>query len=80
MTIDPDSPDHKYEQVAAYLRGQIEAGEITGKLPSLTQLTQQFDVSMGVATRAIHLLVGEGIVETRGGRGAFVKRKTPGHD
>lgn len=74
MTIDPDSREHPYEQVAAYLRGRIESGTITGRLPSLTEITQQFGVSMGVAARAVAVLADEGLVETRPGRGTFVRR------
>lgn len=80
MTIDRDSPDHLYEQVAAHLRRQIETGKITGRLPSLTELTEEFEVSQGVATRAVQLLVAEGLVETRSGRGTFVRRETPRQD
>lgn len=79
MTIDPDSPDHPYEQVAAFLRERIQSGEITGRLPSLTELHVQFGVSMGVASRAVQLLVAEGLAETKPGRGAFVRREAPGH-
>jgi GntR family transcriptional regulator len=77
VTIDPDSRDHKYEQIAGVLRARIETGEITGRLPSLTELTEEFDVSQGVASRAIRLLVAAGEVETVPGRGTFVKRETP---
>lgn len=80
MTIDPDSPDHKYEQVAAYLRTRIQSGEIAGRLPSLTELAEQFGVSNGVAHRAVQLLVAEGIAETKTGRGTFAVRKAPGRD
>jgi GntR family transcriptional regulator len=80
VTIDPDSPDHLYEQVAAHLRRQIQSGEITGRLPSLTELTEDFGVSQGVATRAVQLLVTEGLAETKPGRGTFVKRETPHQD
>jgi DNA-binding GntR family transcriptional regulator len=41
MRIDPASPEHPYRQIAAQLRQQIQRGEITGQLPSITELTAQ---------------------------------------
>lgn len=80
MTIDPDSPEHPYVQLAAILRARIQAGEIAGRLPSLTELTEEYNVSQGVASRAIRRLVDEGLVETAPGRGTFVRRDEPRED
>jgi DNA-binding GntR family transcriptional regulator len=77
VIIDPQSPDHPYVQLAGYLRGQIERGEITGKVPSLTQLTEETGLSLNTVLRAIRLLKNEGVVYTVSGRGTFVKREAP---
>jgi GntR family transcriptional regulator len=57
------------------LRRRIHEGEITSVLPSLTQLTQETGLAMGTVRRAIKILQDEGLVETRPGRGTFVKRQ-----
>jgi DNA-binding GntR family transcriptional regulator len=73
MTIDIQSP-HPYQQVAAQLREQIESGEITSQLPSITDMTAQTGLAVGTVRRAIDILVEEGLVDTVPGRGIFVKR------
>jgi DNA-binding GntR family transcriptional regulator len=73
MKIDPGSPDHPYRQVAAQLREQIQRGDMTGPLPSITELTAQTGLAVGTVRRGIDLLVKEGLVQTVPGRGTFVK-------
>jgi GntR family transcriptional regulator len=75
VIIDPESPEHPYVQVAAMLRRRIQQGEITSVLPSLTQLTEETGLAMGTVRRAVKILVDEGLVETRPGRGTFVKHR-----
>jgi GntR family transcriptional regulator len=74
MKIDPPSPEHPYRQLAAQLRGQIERGQITSQLPSITELTAQTGLAVGTVRRAIDLLVNEGLVQTVPGRGTLVTR------
>jgi len=74
VNIDPQSPKHPYKQVAARLREQINRGEITAQLPSITDLTAQTGLAVGTVRRAIGILVKEGLVQTVPGRGTFVKR------
>jgi GntR family transcriptional regulator len=74
MRIDPASPEHPYRQVTAQLREQIRRGEITGQLPSITELTAQTGLAVGTVRRGIDILVQEGLVQTVPGRGTFVKR------
>jgi DNA-binding GntR family transcriptional regulator len=73
MQIDSASPEHPYRQLAAHLRGQIERGEITSQVPSITELTAQSGLAVGTVRRAIDILVKEGLVQTVPGRGTFVK-------
>jgi DNA-binding GntR family transcriptional regulator len=73
MRIDPASPEHPYRQVAAQLREQIQRGDMTGPLPSITELTAQTGLAVGTVRRGIDLLVKEGLVQTVPGRGTFVK-------
>ena len=72
MSLDHDSVTPLYEQLAAILRGQIERGELTGRVPSVKTLTQSYGVAQGTAERALRLLRDEGLVRSRLGRGHFV--------
>jgi DNA-binding GntR family transcriptional regulator len=74
MKIDPRSPEHPYQQLAAQLREQIERGQITSQLPSISELTAQTGLAVGTVRRAITILVKEGLAHTVPGRGAFVNR------
>jgi GntR family transcriptional regulator len=74
MIIDPDSPAHPYMQVAAYLRDRIQRGEITAKLPSLTELQEQTGLTLNTVQRAVRVLKDEGLVYTVPGRGTFVSK------
>jgi GntR family transcriptional regulator len=70
--LDPDSPDPLYEQLAAVLRRDIDAGRITVRLPSELALTQHYGVSRGTAHRAVMILIEAGYVRISRGRGTFV--------
>ncbi len=70
--LDKDSATPLYEQLAALLRAQIEAGEIRSRLPSETDLCQRYDISRATAGRALDILVAEGLVKVSKGRGRFV--------
>jgi DNA-binding GntR family transcriptional regulator len=72
VSLDHDSITPLYEQLAAILRGQIERGELAGRVPSVKTLTQQYGVAQGTAERALRLLRDEGLVRSRLGRGHFV--------
>ena len=74
VIIDPNIPVLRWRQVADILRGQIERGELTGRVPSIKTLAQQHGVAMGTAERALVILRDEGTITVVVGRGAFVKR------
>ncbi|HBW21554.1 MAG TPA: GntR family transcriptional regulator [Actinobacteria bacterium] len=73
--LDRDSPDPLYEQLAAILRGRIEAGSITSRLPSETSLMQEYGISRITARKAVEVLAAEGLVRVSHGRGTFVIRE-----
>lgn len=60
--------------IAGELRAQIEAGALKpgDQLPGHREIAARRDVSLGSAREAISLLIGDGLVETRHGRGTFV--------
>ena len=72
MTLDRDSIEPLYAQLAAILRGQIERGELTGRVPSVKTLTEQYEVAQGTAERALAILREEGLIASAMGRGHFV--------
>jgi DNA-binding GntR family transcriptional regulator len=80
VKIDETSPVHPYVQLAGFLRADIESGKITHQLPSITMLTDRFELAVGTVRRAVKILVDEGLIETVPGRGTFVvdKRSRPG--
>lgn len=74
MIIDEGSGDYPYVQLANWLRGQIEAGEIGPRLPTVEQLAEQSGLSGNTVQRALRLLKDEGLIYGSAGRGLFVKR------
>ena len=60
-----------YVQLAGILRGRIERGELSGRLPAVKDLQQQYEVAQGTAERAFALLREEGLVRSGQGRGHF---------
>jgi GntR family transcriptional regulator len=74
VTVDHDSPEPLYRQVADLLRARIASGELTSRLPSLKTIAQEYGVSHVTAEKAVALLRDEGLVVVVVGRGAYVKR------
>jgi GntR family transcriptional regulator len=68
------SPIPFYLQVASAMRRNIETGQwVSGqKLPSLEQLSKEFEVALLTARQAVGLLVEEGLIWRRQGMGTFV--------
>jgi GntR family transcriptional regulator len=75
VELDPNEPTPLYMQLAAILREQIKRGELTGRVPSIKTLAQQYGVAMGTAERALVILRDEGVITVVVGRGAFVTRR-----
>jgi GntR family transcriptional regulator len=71
---DPDSPEPLYRQVARLLLARVDSGEITSRLPSLKDITQEYGVSHITAEKAIGLLKDEDRVVVVSGKGTYVKR------
>jgi DNA-binding GntR family transcriptional regulator len=72
VPIDPDAQDWPYQQVAAQIRQRIQAGDWGPRLPSYMTIAHDLDVAPMTVQRAIRVLVDEGLVVTRPGRGTFV--------
>lgn len=75
VSIDPESPTAPYRQVAAILRERIEAGVITNRLPSIADLVGEFGIARTTASKALHVLIEEGLAEVSPGMGTYVRRR-----
>ena len=69
--------DPMYRQIAADLRGKIEAGELPrgAQLPTEIELRDQYEASRNTVRDAVKWLITRGLVETRPGQGTFVVEK-----
>jgi DNA-binding GntR family transcriptional regulator len=72
--LDPHSPTDLHEQLSNLLREQIRTGELTGRIPSIKFLSQEYGVSTRTVERALGTLKAEGLIIARVGRGFFVTR------
>jgi GntR family transcriptional regulator len=70
--LDHDSPTALYQQLADVLRRQIESGKLTGRVPSAKSLSEEFEVAVGTAERALGILREAGFIMSAIGRGHFV--------
>jgi len=71
--IDRRSDVPSYQQLAAMLREDIEAGRIApdAQLPSLTRLVQETGLDVKTVRKAISVLTDEGLAYVVPGRGTF---------
>ncbi|WP_329370220.1 GntR family transcriptional regulator [Streptomyces sp. NBC_00669] len=58
------SPRGTYKKVADALRSRVQSDVTVTELPSHAEIVHEFDVSRGVAIRAVNLLKEEGLVES----------------
>jgi len=77
--LDPRDPRPPAEQIAGYLRAQIQSEQLAegDQLPSTSQLMDQYGVASSTARRAVGLLITEGLVEGKTGAGTFVRVQRP---
>ncbi len=74
--IDYDSPVPLHEQLANILRQRITSGDITGRVPSIMTVTQEYEVGHNTAARALVTLRDEGLIVSARGRGFYVARES----
>jgi GntR family transcriptional regulator len=72
--IDHDSPVPLHEQLASILRAMIADGRITGRVPSILTLAQEYGVSHRTSQRALTSLADEGLIVAVPGKGFYIKR------
>lgn len=66
------SPRGTYKQVAESLRQEIGDGTISRELPSVSELTEQYQVSRSTIDRALLALKSDGVIESVKGAGWYV--------
>jgi GntR family transcriptional regulator len=74
--IDPIAPVPPYRQIAEILRRRIAAGRYPPetRIPTESELVEEFEVARSTARRAVEVLRGEGLVYTVPNRGSYVTR------
>ena len=72
--LDHDSPVPLHAQLAEILRGRIKYGQITGRVPSIVTVAQEYEVGKSTAQKALAALRDEGLIVGSHGRGYYVKR------
>ena len=77
VVITRGTPVPPYRQLAAILRGQIEAGELAPgqQLPSVIALAGEYQIAVPTVRKAISLLKAEGLITGVAGYGTFVAEK-----
>jgi DNA-binding GntR family transcriptional regulator len=77
VSIDHGAAEFPYEQLTVILRERIRSGfyESGRKIPPLTDLQIEFDLSSMTVRRAIKVLADEGLLVRVPGRGTFVTRR-----
>jgi len=77
--INRKNPVPLYLQLANILREKIQSGEIAegSKLPSETEMVQQYGLSRLTIRDALAVLANEGLVEKHHGKGTFCKSRPP---
>jgi len=75
MDIDFDAAYPIYEQVIEEIKKEIVRGELKAgaKLPSQRKLAKKIDVNPNTVQRAYREMEQRGLVETKRGRGTFIK-------
>ena len=70
--LDDADPRPLWQQLADLLRGQIERGELAGRLEAETALAQHYGISRDTVRRALACLATDGLIQSTRGRGTFV--------
>lgn len=79
MVVQHGTPVPPSQQIAAFIRAQIESGDYAPetRIPSILKLKEQFEVSPETARKAVRILRKEGWVQVVPGYGTFVAKDPP---
>lgn len=79
MPLDQNNNNPLHIQLKEIIESQVAQGILSGQIPSERQFMETYNVSRSTVRTAVNLLVQEGILEKRHGKGTFVSLK-PIHD
>ena len=76
--IDPIAPVPPYRQIAEILRRRISSGQYRAdtRIPTESELVEEFEVARTTARRAVSVLREEGLIYTVPARGSYVAQRT----
>ena len=77
--IDPIAPVPPYQQIAEIIRRRIGTGRYQPdtRIPTESEIVEEFEVARTTARRAVHVLREEGLIYTVPNRGSYVARPSP---
>ena len=76
--VDPIAPVPPYRQIAEILRQRISSGQYRAdaRIPTESELVEEFEVARPTARRAMSVLREEGLIYTVPTRGSYVSPQT----
>ena len=76
--VDPSRPVYVWQQVADWIAGRIEAGELQpgARLEGERELAEQVGVAVGTVRRAVEDLRGRGLVVTLPAKGTYIAERS----
>ena len=80
LRVDPDLPLPVYEQIRVQVARLAMSGQTAPgtRLPTIRQLASDLGLSKGTVERAYELLEADGVVESRGRAGTFLREHPKG--
>jgi len=78
VVIDHGGPEYLYLQLAELLREQIRSGKMPprSRVLPLVELAAKYELAEMTVRKALRILIDEGLIETKPGRGTYVKGKS----
>lgn len=75
VAIDPKSPTPPFEQLRGQVVEQVRTGSLAAgtRLPTVRRLAEDLGVAPGTVARAYRELEADGLIETRGRNGTFIR-------
>lgn len=82
ISVDASLRDPPYQQIRVQVLAAAASGELAAgtKLPTIRQLADDLDLAPGTVARAYRELEADGVIETRGRKGSFVRQPSPQAD
>ena len=79
IVVEAGSPVPPYEQVRTQVARQVASGELPAgtRLATVRQLATDLGLAANTVARAYRELEADGVIETQGRRGTFVRSTTP---